>query len=204
MAIPYAQKLKDPRWQRKRLEALNRAEFRCEACQDTESTLHVHHKAYFKGREPWEYDVEQLAVLCENCHAYEHDAGDLYTMVGSYLPHDGPGDRNAAAFLLLGFSPYTAFPETFHEEVHRRPETGPWALKMVYLGLLAAIVGNTLIGLADEDDIRKIALGIHKDPNRFCRFVVETLGKCPDFMSESFGDTFRAALTSTAAVASEP
>jgi len=46
----YWQKLQDPRWQRKRLEILNRAEFCCESCGDTESQLQVHHGYYEKGK----------------------------------------------------------------------------------------------------------------------------------------------------------
>lgn len=52
---PYWQLLKDPRWQRKRLEVLNRANFACRECGGTDLTLHVHHRYYISGRKPWEY-----------------------------------------------------------------------------------------------------------------------------------------------------
>lgn len=42
----YSEKLKDPRWQKKRLEVMESNEFCCEMCGDNESTLHVHHKEY--------------------------------------------------------------------------------------------------------------------------------------------------------------
>lgn len=102
MSKTYYEKLRDPRWQRKRLEAMQAAEFRCQMCYDSESPLHVHHKAYFKGREPWEYDIEQLSVLCEECHADEHETDDAYSLVGSYLPLDGPRSRRDAAVMVLG------------------------------------------------------------------------------------------------------
>lgn len=38
----YLEKLKDPRWQKRRLEIFQRDEFTCQVCFDTESTLHVH------------------------------------------------------------------------------------------------------------------------------------------------------------------
>lgn len=66
--MTYAQKLRDPRWQKKRLEILNRDNFKCTQCGDSESTLSVHHKRYFKGREPWEYDGNLLITVCDNCH----------------------------------------------------------------------------------------------------------------------------------------
>jgi hypothetical protein len=68
----YWEKLKDPRWQRKRLEVMEAAGFECESCGDKEATLNVHHKAYKKNADPWEYEIEELACLCEVCHAHEH------------------------------------------------------------------------------------------------------------------------------------
>jgi len=100
----YFEKLKDPRWQKKRLEVLQAADFHCQSCGDGTSTLHVHHKQYFKGREPWEYDARQLAVLCEDCHAAHHAEDDELHMVGSYLPVDGPWCRGSAASLIAGFA----------------------------------------------------------------------------------------------------
>lgn len=68
----YFELLKDPRWQRKRLEILNRSDFACENCQSTDKTLHVHHKLYRKGAMPWEYEDHELQALCENCHEDQH------------------------------------------------------------------------------------------------------------------------------------
>lgn len=69
----YSEKLKDPQWQKKRLEILQRDEFSCQVCGDERSTLHVHHRRYINGREPWEYTNDQLVTLCENCHQTESD-----------------------------------------------------------------------------------------------------------------------------------
>lgn len=64
----YVELLRDPRWQRRRLEVLNRAEFACESCGDATQTLHVHHKIYRKGALPWDYADQDLVALCETCH----------------------------------------------------------------------------------------------------------------------------------------
>lgn len=64
----YWEKLQDPRWQKKRLAIMSRAEFACEACGNKESTLHVHHGYYERGLEPWEYDDDTLKCLCDRCH----------------------------------------------------------------------------------------------------------------------------------------
>lgn len=99
----YREKLLDPRWQKKRLEALEASGWMCERCCDTENTLHVHHRQYFKGREPWEYESGQLAVLCADCHEETHGHDDELQIVSSYAPSDGPGNRLACASLLSGF-----------------------------------------------------------------------------------------------------
>jgi hypothetical protein len=62
----YLEKLKDPRWQKKRLEILNRDEFTCQFCFDKESTLHVHHVKY--SNNPWDIDNQYLLSLCSDCH----------------------------------------------------------------------------------------------------------------------------------------
>lgn len=69
----YTEKLKDPRWQRKRLEVLQRDNFMCGECCDTTKTLHVHHRYYITGKEPWEYTDDCYITLCENCHEDFHE-----------------------------------------------------------------------------------------------------------------------------------
>ena len=66
--MSYSDLLKDPRWQRKRLEVLGREAFTCEECGDMETTLHVHHMYYRKGWKPWDYPTDSLRCLCERCH----------------------------------------------------------------------------------------------------------------------------------------
>jgi len=65
---PYFEKLKDPRWQRKRLEVMQRDDYQCRECHSETKTLHVHHTYYEKNTEPWEYPAQSLVTLCEECH----------------------------------------------------------------------------------------------------------------------------------------
>ena len=44
--MTYKEKLLDPRWQKKRLEILNRDNFTCQCCGDDKKTLNIHHKYY--------------------------------------------------------------------------------------------------------------------------------------------------------------
>lgn len=69
--MSYSELLKDPRWQRKRLDILNRDNFTCVCCGDDKSTLHVHHQYYINGRMPWEYSNDLLITLCAKCHENE-------------------------------------------------------------------------------------------------------------------------------------
>ena len=64
----YSEQLKDPRWQKKRLEIMNRDCFTCCHCGDSESTLNIHHKKYTYGKNVWDYPNENLITLCESCH----------------------------------------------------------------------------------------------------------------------------------------
>jgi hypothetical protein len=69
---------KNPKWQKKRLQILDRDGWKCVACGDEDSTLHVHHREY--SGEPWEVDDKSLQTLCEKCHGYfgEHPKGGLW------------------------------------------------------------------------------------------------------------------------------
>lgn len=98
----YLQKLLDPKWQKKRLEVMSHNDFCCEICGDSESTLHVHHKQYLKNYEPWEYEVRQLSCVCENCHKNTHNLPDHLSYCCSFLPLDGPNNRDEIAVIIAG------------------------------------------------------------------------------------------------------
>ncbi len=67
----YLELLKDPRWQRKRLEILERDSWTCQVCKSKDMTLHVHHCWYEDGVEPWDYPDGCFVTLCEVCHERE-------------------------------------------------------------------------------------------------------------------------------------
>lgn len=64
----YYEKLKDPRWQKRRLEVLEAAGWECVECGDGSTELHVHHILYRKGCDPWDYQPDELKALCAPCH----------------------------------------------------------------------------------------------------------------------------------------
>ena len=75
--MKYSEKLKDPRWQKKRLKILERDNFSCSLCGDDENMLTVHHLRY-QGKDPWNTDDCFLITLCQDCHENWHDEEKQY------------------------------------------------------------------------------------------------------------------------------
>lgn len=89
MAETYAELLRDPRWQRRRLEIFQRDGWVCTGCADTANELHVHHKRYERGRKPWEYDDEDLVTLRKDCHRDQTEIDDQLKIALAKLPTFG-------------------------------------------------------------------------------------------------------------------
>jgi len=90
----YLEKLKDPRWQKKRLEVFERDKWTCQRCYDTETTLNIHHRYYKDKADPWDYLLKALVTLCENCHSEErevrpsYEQGLLYALREKFFAED--------------------------------------------------------------------------------------------------------------------
>lgn len=67
------QQLKSPKWQKRRLQILEKDNWTCQACGTQEKTLHVHHLYYVDGKNLWDYNDHELITLCEDCHKIEHN-----------------------------------------------------------------------------------------------------------------------------------
>lgn len=67
----YSDLLKNPKWQKKRLEIMQRDNWICRSCNDCESELHVHHLQYSEEK-PWDEPDENLITLCDTCHKAMH------------------------------------------------------------------------------------------------------------------------------------
>lgn len=102
--MTYREQLLHPNWQRKRLEIMQRDDFKCRACGDDELTLHVHHKQYVKGRLAWEYPNDELVTLCEGCHEVAHEEMTQLRAVIAKLPVDGPRSVSDAYGVLAGWA----------------------------------------------------------------------------------------------------
>ena len=67
----YSELLRSPKWQKKRLEIMQRDDFTCQYCGSEDKELQVHHRVYRNGAKPWEYDNSELITLCSHCHEIE-------------------------------------------------------------------------------------------------------------------------------------
>jgi hypothetical protein len=70
--IPYWQLLQDPRWQKKRLQIMERDNWECKHCRNKGAKLNVHHYYYISKRMPWDYPDWALITVCDQCHEGEH------------------------------------------------------------------------------------------------------------------------------------
>lgn len=67
--MTYSEKLQSPKWQKKRLEIFERDKWQCCRCGNNVSQLHVHHKTYEFGKDPWDYTDQNFMTVCEKCHS---------------------------------------------------------------------------------------------------------------------------------------
>jgi hypothetical protein len=84
--MTYAELLKHPKWQEKRLRIFDMAGFKCARCGSGEDQLHAHHKIYFKGRRPWDYADNLLECLCDACHNATHAQKEELDMIIAEQP----------------------------------------------------------------------------------------------------------------------
>ena len=69
----YSDLLKNDEWKKKRIIILKRDNFTCTKCKNKDTVLHVHHKIYIQGRNPWDYESKYLVTLCGSCHSNLHE-----------------------------------------------------------------------------------------------------------------------------------
>ena len=122
----YQKLLRDPRWQRKRLEVMQRDHWKCACCSDGESELNVHHIQYRQGAKPWEYDDSLLITLCRRCHEAVH-AGEPISIYAPPPPQNWEKIQGVAVSWISheaeGYNAYEFIPWTgkrLRENHHER------------------------------------------------------------------------------------
>lgn len=96
----YSDKLKDPRWQKKRLKILERDKWTCRLYQRDDKTLHIHHEKY-KGN-PWDIEDEYLKTVCCFCHEIieENKKREFSTIHTEFTSNDN-GDEFYYAYIFI-------------------------------------------------------------------------------------------------------
>lgn len=67
----YSEKLKDQRWINLSNQVKSIYGNRCSSCGG-EDNLNTHHLIYRSGFEPWDYNINDLTVMCKDCHNAFH------------------------------------------------------------------------------------------------------------------------------------
>jgi hypothetical protein len=129
--IPWGEQYKHPNWQKRRLERMEAAGWECMNCGDKGTTFNVHHKRYVKGRNVWEYDDDELVVLCEPCHEEEHVISDDLKELLVYV------DNTEALALIKGFRHADDWYDQWIGDSGRDRNPRVWAL-----GIAAMILGG--------------------------------------------------------------
>lgn len=90
--MTYSEKLRDPRWQKKRLLILQRDDWTCLFCGSKDKNLQVHHTIY-QRREPWDYPDQYYQTLCEDCHEIRQELTDKAVTALRITIKDVPTER---------------------------------------------------------------------------------------------------------------
>jgi hypothetical protein len=70
--LSFKEQYQHPNWQKKRLEIMQRDEFKCMICGDKNKMLHIHHNTY-DGKYIWDCNSKSMITLCLSCHELYHN-----------------------------------------------------------------------------------------------------------------------------------
>lgn len=73
LAGGYGAKLASSQWREFAKSVRRQRGNYCELCKRGGLITQVHHWCYDSGREPWDYDIQDVVVLCEGCHKALHE-----------------------------------------------------------------------------------------------------------------------------------
>lgn len=102
--MTFAEQIKHPNWQKRRLQRLEAAGWECQDCYAKDAQLQVHHKRYLKGRLYWDYDDTDLIVLCRACHEQAHGVKALLDQAIASSTWLGTEGAKVALGLFAGFA----------------------------------------------------------------------------------------------------
>jgi hypothetical protein len=102
MSDDYSRKLQDPRFQKLRLLILSAANWKCEDCSSGTIEFQLHHCAYIRGKEPWQYGIDLLMCLCDTCHKKRQDRENAFRVaLGRITRHLPPEQLEDEVWRML-------------------------------------------------------------------------------------------------------
>lgn len=101
----YSEKYRDPRWQKKRLEVMELAHWKCQCCGTETKELHVHHPRYRKNKDIWDYSTIELRALCLDCHSTLTDAINDVRSCSAWLSKPALDNLRMVGFVLDNLPP---------------------------------------------------------------------------------------------------
>lgn len=69
----YKEKLQSQEWRDFSRAAKENANYACQMYKRGKVRLNLHHLFYDLNKEPWEYEPQDVVVICEGCHNEIHD-----------------------------------------------------------------------------------------------------------------------------------
>lgn len=163
IGMEWKDQYKHPSWQRKRLEAMEAAEFTCQRCYDKDTTLNVHHRRYVKGRKVWEYELRELEVLCEPCHEEFHAEKEVMNQLLARIPTECWSEITAilASYCTNALGPIvTAKSQDIVDGLN-----SPWATGLGHLAAVAGELRNiqVILDLISQIEVNRYGGVIHID-----------------------------------------
>lgn len=99
--MTYKDQIQRPEWQRKRLEIMERDEWKCCLCNDETKQLHVHHLYYDNELKMWEYDNEVMVTVCATCHKNIHkDLNKIFGLIAFEVIKNGRNVNELPKFAM--------------------------------------------------------------------------------------------------------
>lgn len=96
MKTKYKNLLKKEEWKTFRSRILELDNYTCTKCntcyKEEPSNLNIHHKVYYRGLRPWEYNPEDVTTYCRRCHAEEHNLLEMPKFGWEYIGMEDLGD----------------------------------------------------------------------------------------------------------------
>lgn len=185
----YSELLKDPRWQKKRLEIMQRDDWSCQHCGERESQLHVHHKYYDNGKYPWDYPDGALITLCDKCHEIQHgdicdfaEIGKVYTYEhGDYTNYMICYDIDVERKLIYLFGVDNGsghesiwFDEFTYDFFLKRCTEEPNFIKEEKENFFSRVLFNVFVKLINGDYINNKSSEVYVQSNRGTEHEVKT------------------------------